>query len=194
MSVNERLTKRRCNAVNRRGERCRSTTGIGATGYCSAHDPEGSFDARALGKASVRARAQQRAQAIPSSLRDRLRQMDPDVVKTACEEILAGNSAAAKVSVMRLLTDLEVYKADSREEWEKERNRQIQVAAEQFDQKITARVERARAIRRSELVDILTPVGLEDLASEDELAIVGELTRRLAAILEPVRSEQATAP
>jgi hypothetical protein len=44
--------KRRCSATNSRGEHCRATV-VNAAGFCAAHDPEGKFDARELGRAGA---------------------------------------------------------------------------------------------------------------------------------------------
>lgn len=65
--------------------------------------------------------------------------------------------------------------------------------AEEFRCKVEHRAMVARDQRRRQLVDLLEPIGLAELADEDEdeyqLKIVRELARRLGAIPEHVLAE-----
>ena len=143
---------------------------------------------RELGKASARARGKARAKAVPASLREKLRELDPETTKAACEEVLSSGNLTAKVAVVRFLADLELYRPEDTKHHELEL--QVKTAAEEFDREWAERVVRHRAIRHDQLAEILEPVGLGHLADEqDDLELVRELAARLAGIPEHVRSE-----
>jgi hypothetical protein len=194
--VNTNGNERRCSARTKAGEQCKAIAG--ADGLCTAHrDPE---RMRELGRQSVRARAKQKAERIPESLRARLReQLDPAKVQAAIEQSLAGGNESARVQAVRFLADLELYKADSEDARLREYQAHIKTASEEFTRKIGAAAERSQAWRRHQLREILEPLGLAKLAGEDEfvydveLEIVRELARRLAAIPAPIRKERAPA-
>jgi hypothetical protein len=122
-------------------------------------------------------------------LRSVLRTMDPHIVKAGLEEILVGNNAGAKVSAVKLLADLELYRQGDRDSRENELKLQIKTAAEEFDRKFAYRLERMDAIRRKQLLEILEPIGLGELVDLDDGQLVRELARRLAAIPAAVREE-----
>ena len=109
------MNERRCKAQNRRGERCLQTK-VNAAGYCVAHDPEGSFDPRAMGRLSGKARGPRAIGRLAAGdregVRAELRKIDPRGVREAIEEALAGDNATAKMRAVSLLADLEVYKDD----------------------------------------------------------------------------------
>jgi hypothetical protein len=71
----------------------------------------------------------------------------------------------------------------------------MNVASEEFRRKIEHRAMVARIQRRRQLVDLLEPIGLAELADEDsdeyQLKVVRELARRLGAIPESIREEHA---
>jgi hypothetical protein len=126
------------------------------------------------------------------SLRERLRGLDHETVKVACEEILAGGNQTAKMQVIRLPCDLDVYRDNDPDE--RERQAQIHVAAEEFNRRIDAMAERRRYWRRKQRVEIFEPIGLVELVdAEDELDVARELARRLAAVPEPIRKEEEPA-
>jgi hypothetical protein len=140
----------------------------------------------AVGKGNARIRKQ-----APASLRALLRErLDPELVLGAVQQALAGNSEAARVSAVKLLADLETYSRGSEEELRKQWASEIIAAGDEFVREIDDRLERELIIRRRELVEILEPIGLAELAEEEEeLVIVRALADRLAAIPEPVRAE-----
>jgi hypothetical protein len=115
--------------------------------------------------------------------------MDPHIVKAGLEVILAGNNAGAKVSAVKLLADLELYRQGDRDSRENELKLQIKTAAEEFDRKFAYRLERMDAIRRKQHLEILEPIGLGELVDLDDGQLVRQLARRLAAIPAAVREE-----
>lgn len=139
----------------------------------------------------------QRRDAIEKTpeLRAVLRTLDPHVVKAGLEEILAGGNQGAKVSAVKLLADLELYRQGDQDSRYNELKLQIKTAAEEYTRKIGARAERSHDWRRRQLREILEPLELVELVDEDqfvyelELEIVRELARRLDAIPEHVRAE-----
>jgi hypothetical protein len=191
----KRGDERRCRATNRHGQRCRVTKGLGADGLCVMHS--GKVDPREMGRkggSTGRGNAQRRG-AIEKTpeLRAVLRTLDPHAVKAGLEEILAGGNQGAKVSAIKLLSDLEIYRQGDQEDWRSEMASSMAVAAEEFRRKVEHRAMVARDQRRRQLVDLLEPIGLAELADEDEdkyqLKIVRELARRLGAIPEHVLAE-----
>jgi hypothetical protein len=173
---------RRCKGTNKRGAPC-SSTAIGPDGYCNAHG--GRQDMRELGRkgGSVgKGNAGRRRAVLESnSLREKLRELDPDVITAACSEILAGSNGAAKVSVIRLVTDLETFRRDEDpgkgQLW-------LRAAAEEFDRKFAAYAERSRTIRVEGLRDDGVPDEI-DL----ELKRLREYERRWNALPARVRAE-----
>jgi hypothetical protein len=179
-----------CKATNRRGERCQSIAG--SDGLCAAHrDPDHMRRLGAKGGSVGRGNAQRR-DAIEKTpeLRAVLRTLDPHVVKAGLEEILAGSNQGAKVSAVKLLADLELYKSGDQEDWRRAMAASMVVAGEEFKRKIEHQAMVARIQRRRQLVDLLEPIGLVELADEDEDEnVVRELARRFGAIPEHVRAE-----
>jgi hypothetical protein len=175
----------RCKGKRRDGQPCQALAGI--DGLCAFHS--GRLDPRELGRkggsVGKGGAARRRAVLESSSLREKLRELDPDVITAACSEILAGSNGAAKVSVIKLLTDLEIYRKD--EDPEKDRL-WLKAAAEEFDRKFAAYAERSRAIRFEGLRDDGVPDEI-DL----ELKRLREIERRWSAIPEAVREEHAPA-
>jgi hypothetical protein len=104
-------SERRCQAQNRRGERCAARV-VNAAGYCVAHDPERPADMRELGKRSGEARRRPNPERVPASLRDELRNLDPTVVRAAIEQTLAGGNESARVSAVKLLADVDAFRKD----------------------------------------------------------------------------------
>jgi hypothetical protein len=187
--VKSNADERRCSATNKRGEPCASTV-VNADGLCAAHS--GRTDMRELGKASARARTKAKAKAVPASLREKLRELDPETTKAACEEVLSSGNLTAKVAVVRFLADLELYRPEDTKYHELQL--QIKTAAEEFERKFAARTERVRAIDAGRRAVILEPLGLAELAGQDDAEVVAELARRLAAIPEAVRAEHVVEP
>jgi hypothetical protein len=109
----------RCKARNKRGDPC-AATAVGARGYCVAHDPERKVDMRELGhrggKAGRKGVAEQLPETERASLREQLRRgLDPAVVVAAANDILAGENQSARTSMVRFLSDLELYRREGDE-------------------------------------------------------------------------------
>jgi hypothetical protein len=104
-----------CKGRNKQGDPCRSTF-VGASGYCTAHDDEREVDMRELGRRGGKARRRGIGERLPTSeresLREALRGLDPEKVKAAVEQALAGGNESARVGAVRLLADLEPFRAD----------------------------------------------------------------------------------
>jgi hypothetical protein len=135
----------RCSARTKRGEPCQALAGT--DGLCAAHrDPGRMHELGRKGGSVGRHNAAIRRQ-TPASLRQKLRdELDPGLVLGAVRQALAGSSEAARVSAVKLLADLETYRSDERDD--RERELQVKAAAEEFDRRLAARVERMRGIRR----------------------------------------------
>jgi hypothetical protein len=160
---------------------------LNADGVCPMH--AGTTDPRELQRRSARARSRPKAERVNPSLREFLkREVPPAEVWNALKLALEGSSESARVSAARVLID-----ALHEEQTDRSRELEIHAAAEEFDRKIAARVERHRAIRRQELARLLEPIGLAELADGDELAVIAALARQLAAIPEHVRAEHVHA-
>jgi hypothetical protein len=67
---------------------------------------------RALGAKGGSARHGVKPKNVPSSLRDELRKLDPAIVRTAIEQALLGGNESARVSAVKLLADIELYRED----------------------------------------------------------------------------------
>jgi hypothetical protein len=101
------------------GERC-SVRVVNAAGYCVAHDPEKPMDMRELGRRSGEARRRGVARELPQEARQSLRailreQLEPEKVKAAIEQSLAGGNESARVAAVKFLADLELYRKDGDE-------------------------------------------------------------------------------
>jgi hypothetical protein len=182
-NANEREEERRCKATNRHGQRCRVTKGLGADGLCVMHS--GKVDPREMGrKGGSRGKGNaQRRGAIEKTpeLRSVLRTMDPHVVKAGLEEILAGNNAGAKVSAIKLLADLELFKAGGEEDWRREMAASMAAAAAEFDRKFAYRLERHR-LKTDQLVGCCPFGQLSRLPGKSKLRVCREMhwpTRRV---------------
>src|SRR5512132_4002679 len=146
----------------------------------------GRSDPQAMGRkgGSVGRGGAARREAIKSNpnLRDYLRQaVSPAEVWVAIKAALEGNSEAARVSASKLLIDSLAEPAHERkqENWVRE-------AAEAFDRKFAARLERQRQIDLRGLRDDSVPAPLRV-----ELERLREVERRYLAIPEAVREEHA---
>jgi hypothetical protein len=184
----ERSRGPRCTALTKRGERCRALAGT--DGLCSAHRDPGRM--RELGKLSGQARSRPKAERVPPSLREYLRaEVPPAEVWRALKTALEGNSEAARVSASKVLMDA-LSEHGTEQDWRKQMASEIETAARRFDARITGLTERTRLIRREKLAGILEPLGLEELADEeDELELVRQLAGRLAAIPEEIRADHS---
>jgi Ser/Thr protein kinase RdoA (MazF antagonist) len=69
----------------------------------------------------------------------------------------------------------------------------MQVAASEFKRKVELSAHVRCSERRCQLAKILEPLGLAELVEEEELELMRELARRLAAIPAPIREEHASA-
>jgi hypothetical protein len=76
LNVVATASERRCQATNKRGERCQATV-VNAAGYCAAHDPANPMDMRALGKLSGERRRRPRPERVPESFREWVRREGP---------------------------------------------------------------------------------------------------------------------
>ena len=89
----------RCKGKRRDGQPCQALAGV--DGLCAFHS--GRLDPREMGRkggsVGKGGAARRRAVLESTSLREKLRELDPDVITAACSEILAGSNGAAKVSV-----------------------------------------------------------------------------------------------
>jgi hypothetical protein len=111
---------RTCKGRNKQGDPCRSTF-VGASGYCTAHDPERKVDMRELGHRGGKARRQGVAEQLPGAERQSLRQflrdgLDHETIKAAIERSLAGGNESARVACVKFLSDLELYRKDGGDE------------------------------------------------------------------------------
>jgi hypothetical protein len=111
--------ERRCRGTSRSGERCRAHV-VNAAGYCVAHDPEKPMYMRELGRKSGEARRRGVARELPQEARQSLRtilreQLEPEKVKAAIEQSLAGGNESARVAAVKFLADLELYRRDGDE-------------------------------------------------------------------------------
>ena len=189
-NANNRQNERRCRAMNRHGQRCRVTTGLGADGLCSMHG--GRVDPRELGRkgGSVGKGGAQRREAIRNnpSLRAYLREnVSPQAVWAAITAALEGNSEAARVSASKLLID-----SLHEPEREKEREAWVSTAAEQFKRKLEQQVanrtpadlaehvlellDRLAVMPHAEFHRAATKLTDEHVrAMQDRLAVVAEL-------------------
>jgi hypothetical protein len=134
---------------------------VNAAGYCVAHDPERPDLMRELGRRSGEARRRGSAAKLPEpereSLRERLRdQLDHDAVIAATERALAGGNESARVSAVKFLADLELYKPE-----DKEPERDGTVYRERLAQLLAEQVRRAHLAGESELAQ-----GFEQAARE----------------------------
>jgi hypothetical protein len=73
-SGEKRLNGARCSATTKAGKPCRALAG--ADGKCTAHS--GKMDMRELGRKSGEARRRPNPERVPESLRDELRNLDPN--------------------------------------------------------------------------------------------------------------------
>jgi hypothetical protein len=97
--------ERRCNAKNRRGERCAAHV-VNAAGYCVAHDPDCPADMRELGRASGRARRRPNPERVHQNLRQYLREhVEPAEVWAALKLAMEGQNESARVAASRVLMD-----------------------------------------------------------------------------------------
>lgn len=140
--------ERRCKATNRRGERCAAHV-VNAAGYCVAHDPERPDSMRELGRRSGEARRRGPAAQLPEPEREGLRavlrdRLDHETVIAAIERALAGGNESARVSAVKFLADLELYRQDDKEE--RDQAGVMAAAGERFERLIR---DRARAVRRN---------------------------------------------
>ena len=148
--------ERRCQAQNRRGERCAATV-VNAKGYCVAHDPERPADMRALGRASAKARRRPKPERVHPSLRDFLKaEVPPARVWRAIEMALEGENESARVSASRLLIDA-LHEPAEQQDWRERMKGEMAAAREKFDELIRRKVEEVDA-RREQLGEELQPV------------------------------------
>jgi hypothetical protein len=115
----------------------------GDGGLCAIHG--GRQDPRELGRKGGRVgKGSAAIRKLPAraqlSLRERLRGLDHETVNAACEEILAGGNQTAKVQVIRLPCDLEVYRDNDPDE----RERQAQIHRARRRRRRARRSARAR--------------------------------------------------
>jgi hypothetical protein len=102
-----------CRAIKADGSRCQAFAG--ASGFCVIHSSPDA--ARELGRKGGKARRKGLAEQLPEaaalSLRDTLREgLDPAAVLAAAHRALTGENEAARVSVIKFLADLEIYRRD----------------------------------------------------------------------------------
>jgi hypothetical protein len=102
-----------CKGRNKQGDPCRSTF-VGAGGFCTAHDPERKVDMRELGHRGGKARRKGVAEQLPEAERQSLREflrdgLDHETIRAAIERSLGGNNESARVSAVKLLSDLDLY-------------------------------------------------------------------------------------
>jgi hypothetical protein len=75
---------------------------------------------RELGRLSAAARRRCPAAKLPEAERERVRQrlrdLDPDVILAASQEVLAGGNLAAKVQIIRFIANLELFQQTLRRE------------------------------------------------------------------------------
>jgi hypothetical protein len=134
-----------------------------------------------LGKLSGQARNRPRPERVHPSLRDYLRrEVAPARIWRALELALEGGSEAARVSASKVLMDALADRDE--DDPRKQMQLQIKEAADKFSMQLHARAERQRGIRRQELAGILEPVGMEELADEEELVIVRALASRCVGL------------
>jgi hypothetical protein len=112
--------ERRCKAKTKAG-RPRRVRLVNAAGYCIAHDPERRDVMRELGRRSGEARRRGPAAKLPEPEREGLRsvlreRLDHETVIAAIERALAGGNESARVSAVKFLADLELYRQEDREQ------------------------------------------------------------------------------
>jgi hypothetical protein len=155
----------RCKSRNKRGEPCQATI-VGHGGFCTAHDPERKVDMRALGSKGGKGRRRGVGERLPASeresLREALRGLDPEKVKAAVEQSLAGGNESARVSAVRLLADLEPFRDGCPACAERER--EASAVAEQAELKLGGLV--VACIRAILVGDLETAPGFARIAAD----------------------------
>jgi hypothetical protein len=114
LNVVATASERRCQATNKRGERCRANV-VNAAGYCAAHDPANPMDMRALGKLSGERRRQPSPERVPESFREWVRREGPppERIWQALETAMEAQSESARVSASKVLMDALAEPSDS---------------------------------------------------------------------------------
>jgi hypothetical protein len=99
-----------CKALTRAGQPCRAIAGPG--GVCTAHrDPARMRELGRRGGKRRRNGAARLPEFARRSLRDALREgLEPELVVATAREVMAGGNQGAKVSAIKLLADLDLYR------------------------------------------------------------------------------------
>jgi hypothetical protein len=70
---------------------------------------------RELGRRGGKVGGSVKPEQVPATLREELRKLDPKVARAAIEQTLAGGNESARVSVVKLLADVDAFRKDGDE-------------------------------------------------------------------------------